>query len=228
MKILVVDDEPDVAKVIAMSFRMQQPAWDVLNAQDGREALDLVEQERPDLVLLDVGLPEMDGFEVLESIRLFSDAPVIMLTVRDDELSKVRGLELGADDYVTKPFGHLELLARVRAVLRRAQSLPLSHEQPFSSGNIQVDFGRRALSVGGQPVPLTGTEYRLLYHLVRNAGQVLTHEALLARVWGREYTDEISYLKSYISRLRNKLEADPHRPEYILTEYGVGYWFRPA
>lgn len=228
MKILVVDDEPDVAKVIAMSFRMQQPAWDVLSAQDGTEALDLVERERPDLVLLDVGLPEMDGFEVLESIRLFSDAPVIMLTVRDDELSKVRGLELGADDYVTKPFGHLELLARVRAVLRRAQSLPLSHEKPFSSGNIQVDFGRRALSVGGQEVPLTGTEYRLLYHLVRNAGQVLTHEALLARVWGREYTDEISYLKSYISRLRNKLEADPHQPEYILTEYGVGYWFRPA
>jgi len=227
MKILIVDDEPDVAKVITMSFRMQQPAWDVLSAQDGEEALDLIERERPDVVLLDVGLPEMNGFEVLESIRLFSDLPVIMLTVRDDELSKVRGLELGADDYVTKPFGHLELLARVRAVLRRAQSLPLSQEQPFTSGDIQVDFSRRSLSVRGQPVRLTGTEYRLLYHLVRNAGKVLTHEALLARVWGREYTDEISYLKSYISRLRNKLERDPHAPEYILTEYGVGYWFRP-
>lgn len=228
MKILIVDDEPDVAKVITMSFRMQQPAWDVLSAQDGAEALDLIEQERPDVVLLDVGLPEMNGFEVLESIRLFSDLPVIMLTVHDDELSKVRGLELGADDYVTKPFGHLELLARVRAVLRRAQSLPLSQEQPFTSGDIHVDFARRSLSVRGQPVRLTGTEYRLLYHLVRNAGQVLTHEALLARVWGREYTDEISYLKSYINRLRNKLERDPHNPEYILTEYGVGYWFRPT
>jgi two-component system KDP operon response regulator KdpE len=228
MKILVVDDEPDVAKVITMSFRMQQPAWDVLSAQEGAEALDLIGRERPDVVLLDVGLPEMNGFEVLESIRFFSDVPVIMLTVRDDELSKVRGLELGADDYVTKPFGHLELLARVRAVLRRSQSLPLSQEQPFTSGDIQVDFARRALSVRGQPVRLTGTEYRLLYHLVRNAGQVLTHEALLARVWGREYTDEISYLKSYINRLRSKLERDPHHPEYILTEYGVGYWFRPA
>lgn len=228
MKILIVDDEPDVAKVITMSFRMQQPAWDVFSAQEGAEALDLIEQERPDVVLLDVGLPEMNGFEVLESIRLFSDVPVIMLTVRDDELSKVRGLELGADDYVTKPFGHLELLARVRAVLRRAQSLPLSQEQPFTSGDIQVDFARRALSVRGELVGLTGTEYRLLYHLVRNAGKVLTHEALLARVWGREYTDEISYLKSYINRLRNKLERDPHHPEYILTEYGVGYWFRPA
>jgi two-component system KDP operon response regulator KdpE len=228
MKILVIDDEPDVIKVIAMSFRMQQPAWEVIGAQDGPESLELLEQERPDVVLLDVGLPEMNGFEVLKSIRLFSDVPVIMLTVRDDELSKVQGLELGADDYVTKPFGHLELLARVRAVLRRSQSLPLAHEQPFLSGDIQLDFARREVIVRGHPLALTGTEYRLLYHLVRNAGRIMTHEALLARVWGREYTDEISYLKSYINRLRNKLEQDPRHPEYILTEYGVGYWFRPA
>jgi DNA-binding response OmpR family regulator len=228
MKVLVVDDEPDVIKVIAMSFRMQQPAWEVISAQDGPEALELIEQEHPTVVLLDVGLPEMSGFEVLKTIRLFSDVPVIMLTVKDDELSKVQGLELGADDYMTKPFSHLELLARVRAVLRRAQALPLAHERPFAGGDIHVDFARRQVTVRGQPVALTGTEYRLLYHLVRNAGQVLTHEALLARVWGREYTDEISYLKSYINRLRNKLERDTHHPEYILTEYGVGYWFRPA
>ena len=228
MKILVVDDEPDVIKVIAMSFRMQQPAWEVISAEDGPEALDLLEQEHPDVVLLDIGLPDMNGFEVLKSMRLFSDVPVIMLTVCDDEMSKVQGLELGADDYVTKPFSHLELLARVRAVLRRTQSLPLTHEQPFVSGDIQVDFVRREVTVRGQTVPLTGTEYRLLYHLVRNAGRIMTHEALLGRVWGREYTDEISYLKSYISRLRNKLEQAPHQPEHILTEYGVGYWFRPA
>ena len=228
MKILIVDDEPDVIKVITMSFRMQQPAWEVISAEDGPEALDLLEQEGPDVVLLDIGLPDMNGFEVLESMRLFSDVPIIMLTVRDDELSKVQGLELGADDYVTKPFSHLELLARVRAVLRRAQSLPLTHEEPFVSGDIQVDFVRRAVTVRDQSVPLTGTEYRLLYHLVRNAGRIMTHEALLARVWGREYTDEISYLKSYISRLRNKLERVPHQPEFILTEYGVGYWFRPG
>ena len=228
MRILVVDDEPDVIKVIAMSFRMQQPAWEVISAQDGPEALGLLEREHPNVVLLDIGLPEMSGLEVLESIRLFSDVPVIMLTVRDDELSKVQGLELGADDYVTKPFSHLELLARVRAVLRRAESLPLIHEQPFVSHDIRVDYARREVMVRDQPVVLTGTEYRLLYHLVRNAGQVMTHEVLLARVWGREYSDEISYLKSYISRLRNKLERDPHHPEYILTEYGVGYWFRPV
>jgi two-component system KDP operon response regulator KdpE len=228
MKILVVDDEPDVIKVIAMSFRMQQPAWEVLSAQDGLEALDMLDQEHPSVVLLDIGLPEMNGFEVLKSIRLFSDVPVIMLTVRDDELGKVQALELGADDYVTKPFSHLELLARVRAVLRRAQNLPMVHKQPFVSGDIQVDFARREVTVREQPVALTGTEYRLLYHLVRNAGQVMTHEALLARVWGREYTEELSYLKSYVSRLRNKLEQDPHHPDYILTEYGMGYWFRPA
>jgi two-component system KDP operon response regulator KdpE len=228
MRVLVVDEEPDVFKVIAMSFQMQQPNWEVIHAEDGREALELIEAERPQVVLLDVGLPEMNGFEVLEAIRLFSDVPVIMLTVRDDELSKVRGLELGADDYVTKPFSHLELMARVRAVLRRAQPLPLAHERPFVSGDLQVDFARREVSVRDTHVRLTGTEYRLLYHLVRNAGHVMSHEALLARVWGREYTDEISYLKSYIFRLRSKIEHDPHRPEYILTEYGVGYWFRPA
>ncbi|MGD8623622.1 MAG: response regulator transcription factor [Anaerolineae bacterium] len=228
MKVLIVDEEPDVRKLVAMSFGMQQPTWEIIGAEDGPEALEQIERQQPDLVLLDVGLPEMSGFEVLKTIRLFSDVPVIMLTVRDDELSKVQGLELGADDYVTKPFSHLELLARVRAVLRRAQSLPLVHEQPFVSGDIRMDFGRREVTVRDQPVALTGTEYRLLYHLVRNAGRVMTHEALLARAWGREYTDEISYLKSYINRLRNKLEQDPHHPDYILTEYGVGYWFRPA
>lgn len=227
MKILIVDDEPDVIKVITMSFQMHQPAWEVVGAPDGPEALERFDAEHPDVVLLDVGLPEMSGFEVLRRIRLFSDVPVIMLTVKDDEMSKVQGLELGADDYVTKPFGHLELLARVRAVLRRAEALPLAHEQPFAGGDIQIDFSRRQVTVRGQPVTLTGTEYRLLYHLVRNAGQILTHETLLARVWGRDYTNEISYLKSYINRLRNKLERDPRHPEYILTEHTIGYWFRP-
>jgi DNA-binding response OmpR family regulator len=228
MKVLVVDEEPDVFKLVAMSFHLQQPAWEVINAADGQEGLRMVDEERPDVVLLDIGLPEMSGFEVLRAIRLFSDVPVIMLTVHDDELSKVQGLELGADDYVTKPFSHLELLARVRAVLRRAHALPLAHARPFASGDIYVDFARREVTVRGEPVALTGTEYRLLYHLVRNAGRVLPHEVLLTRVWGREYTNEISYLKSYISRLRTKLERDPHHPEYILTEHRVGYWFRPA
>lgn len=226
MKILIVDEEPDVVRLISVSFGMQQPNWEVIAASDGEEALAALEREQPALVLLDVGLPDMSGFQVLQQIRLFSDVPVIMLTVHDDELSKVRGLELGADDYVTKPFSHLELLARVRAVLRRAQVLPLAHEKPFISGDLSVDFARREVTKRGQPVRLTATEYRLLYHLVRNAGRVLPHETLLARVWGREYTDEINYLKVYISRLRAKLEDDPRNPQHILTEHGVGYWFR--
>lgn len=226
MKVLVVDDEPDVVKLITMSIKLQEPDWEVLAAYDGETALDLVADENPDVVLLDVAMPEMDGFQVLEQIRLFSDVPVIMVTVRDSELEKVRGLELGADDYITKPFSHLELLARVRAVLRRAKGLPLAHEEPFVSGDIRVDFDQRKVTLRGKEVPLTSTEYRLLYHLVRNAGRVLTHESLLAHVWGREYTDEINYLKVYISRLRAKLEEDPRNPRYILTEHGVGYWFR--
>ena len=226
MKVLVVDDEPDVTRLISVSFGMQQSNWEVVAASDGEEALAALEREQTALVLLDVGLPDMDGFQVLQQIRLFSDVPVIMLTVHDDELSKVRGLELGADDYITKPFSHLELLARVRAVLRRTQALPLAHEEPFVSGDLSVDFARREVTRYKKPVPLTTTEYRLLYHLVRNAGQVLTHETLLARVWGREYTDEINYLKVYVSRLRAKLEDDPHNPQHILTEHSVGYWFR--
>jgi DNA-binding response OmpR family regulator len=226
MKILVVDEEPDVVRLITVSFGMQQPNWEVVSAADGEEAFAALEREQPALVLLDVGLPDMDGFQILEHIRRYSDVPVIMLTVRDDELSKVRGLELGADDYITKPFSHLELLARVRAVLRRAQALPLAHEETLVFDDLVIDFARREVTKDGEQVRLTTTEYRLLYHLVRNAGQVLPHETLLARVWGREYTDEINYLKVYISRLRAKLEDDSHHPQYILTEYGLGYWFR--
>ena len=226
MKILIVDEEPDVVRLITVSFGMQQPNWQVISAGDAEEAFAALEHEQPALVLLDVGLPDIDGFQILEHIRRYSDVPVIMLTVRDDELSKVRGLELGADDYITKPFSHLELLARVRAVLRRTQTLPLTHEETLVFDDLVIDFARREVTKGGEQVRLTTTEYRLLYHLVRNAGQVLPHETLLARVWGREYTDEINYLKVYISRLRAKLEADPHHPQYILTEYGLGYWFR--
>jgi two-component system KDP operon response regulator KdpE len=225
MKILIVDDEPDVVKVVRMSFQVQEPTWEAIAAYDGEEALEVFEKEQPELVLLDIMMPEMSGFDVLKELRRFSDVPVIMLTAKGNEIDKVMGLNLGADDYITKPFGHLELLARVKAVLRRGRGTPLIHELPFTGGGVHVDFETRQVSVDGETVSLTGTEYRLLYHLVRNAGQVLTHETLLARVWGREYTDEIDYLKVYISRLRNKIEKDPRNPERILTEYGVGYWF---
>ncbi len=225
MKILIVDDEPDVIKIVTMSFNLQQPDWQILSARNGETALELADRERPDLVLLDVAMPEMDGFEVLKEIRRFTDTPVIMLTAKDDEMSKVMGLERGADDYVTKPFSHLELLARVRTVLRRVQSLPLAYEEPFVCGGLRVDYVQRKALLNGQEVPLTQTEYNLLYYLVRNAGQVLTHEMLLTHVWGPEYADEIDYVKVYISRLRAKLEPDPRHPQYILTAHNLGYRF---
>jgi two-component system KDP operon response regulator KdpE len=228
LKILIVDDEPDVVKVVRMSFQVQEPTWEAIAAYDGEEALEVFEKEQPELVLLDIMMPEMSGFDVLKELRRFSDVPVIMLTAKGNEIDKVMGLNLGADDYITKPFGHLELLARVRAVLRRGRGIPLTHKAPFTGGGVRVDFETRQVSVDGEIVSLTGTEYRLLYHLVRNAGQVMTHETLLARVWGREYTDEIDYLKVYISRLRNKIEKDPRNPDRILTEYGIGYWFTKA
>ena len=228
MKILIVDDEPDVVKVVTMSFNLQEPDWLIRSAGNGETALDLVDRERPDLVLLDVAMPGMDGFQVLKEIRRFSDVPVIMLTARDDELSKVTGLERGADDYVTKPFSHLELLARVRTVLRRVQSLPLAHAEPFVSGDLRVDYVQRKASVKGQELPLTQTEYKLLYYLVRNAGQVLSPEMLLNHVWGPEYADEIDYVKVYISRLRAKIEPDPRHPQYIVTERNMGYRFWKA
>jgi DNA-binding response OmpR family regulator len=226
VKVLVVDDEPDMRQVITWSLGFQEPTWEVLTAPNGQQALKQVAQEGPDIVLLDVAMPDMDGFEVLREIRRFSDIPVILVTVKETEVDKVHGLELGADDYVTKPFGHLELLARIRAVLRRAQSLPLVYEEPFNCDDLRVDFVTSEVTISGQPVALTHTEFRLLCYLVRNAGRVLTHEMLLAHVWGREYVDEIDYLRVYIGRLRSKLEPDPSHPRYILTERRHGYRFQ--
>jgi len=226
MKLLVVDDAEEVIEAVTVSFTLQWRETDVIGADNGETALDLIEQEHPDLVLLDVAMPGMDGFETLRRIREFSDVPVIMLTAKDDVLDKVKGLELGADDYVTKPFDHLELLARVRALLRRLDMpQPATRTPSFRSGDLTVDFASREVRVRGEMVPLTAIEYKLLYHLVRNAGRVLRHETLLAKVWGREYVDEIDYLRVYIRRLRLKLEPDPEHPRSILTERGLGYRF---
>ena len=226
MRILVVDDEPDVIESVRLGFELQWREGEVLGAPDGDTALDLVEQEHPDIVLLDIGLPDIDGFEVLRRIRAFSDAPVVMLTARDDAMDKVKGLELGADDYVTKPFNHLELMARVRAVLRRlSMPAPTSRAPSFRSGPLEVDFARQEARLDGQRVDLTPTEYKLLYHLVRNAGHVLPHGTLLAKVWGREYVDEVDYVRVYIRRVRDKLGDDPDAPRFIRTERGLGYRF---
>jgi two-component system KDP operon response regulator KdpE len=226
MRILVVDDAPDVVESVRLGFMLQWRDVEVLGAADADEALDAVEQERPDVVLLDVGLPGRDGFGVLGEIRAFSDVPVLMLTARDDAMDKVKGLELGADDYVTKPFNHLELMARVRAVLRRhAMPPPTSRAPSFRAHDLEVDFAAQEARLRGERLDLTPTEYKLLYHLVRNAGHVLQHGTLLAKVWGREYVDEVDYLRVYVRRLRDKLGDDPDRPRYIRTERGLGYRF---
>jgi two-component system, OmpR family, KDP operon response regulator KdpE len=227
MKVLVVDDAAEVIEAVTVSFTLQWRETEVIGADNGEAALDLIEQEHPDVVLLDIAMPGMNGFEVLREIRAFSDVPVIMLTAKDDVLDKVKGLELGADDYVTKPFDHLELLARVKALLRRLDMpQPTSRAPSFHSGDLTVDFAAQEVRLRGEVVPLTATEYKLLYHLIRNAGHVLRHETLLAKVWGREYVDEVDYLRVYIRRLRRKLEDDPEQPRHILTERGLGYRFR--
>jgi two-component system, OmpR family, KDP operon response regulator KdpE len=227
MKVLVVDDAAEVIEAVTVSFTLQWRETEVIGADNGEAALDLIEQEHPDVVLLDIAMPGMNGFEVLREIRAFSDVPVIMLTAKDDVLDKVKGLELGADDYVTKPFDHLELLARVKAPLRRPDMpQPTSRAPSFHSGDLTVDFAAQEVRLRGEVVPLTATEYKLLYHLIRNAGHVLRHETLLAKVWGREYVDEVDYLRVYIRRLRRKLEDDPEQPRHILTERGLGYRFR--
>jgi two-component system, OmpR family, KDP operon response regulator KdpE len=226
MKVLVVDDEPDVVESVRLGFTLQWREVDVLGAGTGEAALDAIEREHPDIVLLDVGLPDVDGFEVLQRTRAFSDVPVVMLTARDDAMDKVKGLELGADDYVTKPFNHLELMARVKAVLRRHDMpAPTSRAPSFRSGDLEVDFARQEARLRGERIDLTPTEYKLLYHLVRNAGHVLPHGTLLAKVWGREYVDEVDYVRVYIRRLRDKLGDDPDAPRYIRTERGLGYRF---
>ena len=226
MRILVVDDEPDVVESVRLGFTLQWREVDVLGAGTGEAALDVVEHEHPDIVLLDVGLPDMDGFEVIRQIRAFSDVPVVMLTARDDAMDKVKGLELGADDYVTKPFNHLELMARVKAVLRRHEMpAPTTRSPSFKSGDLEVDFAAHEARLKGVHLDLTPTEYKLLYHLVRNAGHVLQHGTLLAKVWGREYVDEVDYIRVYIRRLRDKLGDDPDDPRYIQTERGLGYRF---
>ena len=226
MLILVVDDEPDVVESVRLGFTLQWREVDVIGVGTGEAALDIVEHQHPDIVLLDVGLPGIDGFEVLRQIRAFSDVPVLMLTARDDAMDKVKGLELGADDYVTKPFNHLELMARVRAVLRRLEMpAPTSRAPSFKSGDLEVDFAKQEARLDGERLDLTPTEYKLLYHLVRNAGHVLSHGTLLAKVWGREYVDEVDYIRVYIRRLREKLGDPPDAPRYIRTERGLGYRF---
>lgn len=221
-RILVVDDEPRFLRLVEAN--LQTEGFNVLKAANGKEAVDLTAAEKPDLILLDVMMPEMDGFQALERIRGFSMAPVIMLTAKGDEEHKVRGLNLGADDYVVKPFSANELIARVQAVLRRAQRKASDFEEPtFTRGDLNINFARAEITINGQPVSLSATEYRLLLQFARSAGKTLTAEDLLRNVWGPEYSEEKEILWVTISRLRQKLEKDPKNPSLIMTLSGEGY-----
>ena len=224
-KILVVDHEPHLVKLVRSNLEAQH--FKVITAMDGMSGLAMVEKEGPDLVILDIMLPGMDGFDILQKIREFSSVPVIMLTAKDQDVDVVKGLQLGADDYVKKPFSVHELLARVEAVLRRAApGDDVQARPPFVVGDFAMDFQQRKISVRGKEVKVGPTEYKLLSQLVRNAGRVMLHADLLRKVWGPEYGGETEYLRVYISYLRNKIEEDPGNPKYILTEHGVGYMFK--
>jgi two-component system KDP operon response regulator KdpE len=222
--ILVVDDESRMVRFVRMNLELE--GYQVAEASSGIEALDKVRDELPDLVVLDVMMPEMDGFETLARLREISTVPVIMLTVKGDEEDRIRGLELGADDYVTKPFSPRELASRIRAVLRRAEMpSPVARTTIRVDDRLEIDFRQREVIVDGERIRLRPTEYRLLYHLVNNAGWIMTHEMLLSKVWGYEYRDEAGLLRLYITYLRKKIEPEPGNPRYILTERGVGYRF---
>src|SRR5712692_6318908 len=223
MKVLVIDDEPQIRR--ALRAGLERNGYTVSLAASGEEGLDQAALRPPDLVILDLAMPGMDGFEVCRQLREWSKAPIIVLSVREGEADKIRALDLGADDYLTKPFSLGELLARLRAVVRRT-----SGEEPetpsLTAGDLQIDFARRRVTLGGQEIRLTPTEYELLRHLALNPDRVITHRQLLTRVWGQEYAEDTHTLRVHIANLRNKIEPDPARPRYLHTEPRVGYRFR--
>jgi two-component system KDP operon response regulator KdpE len=221
--ILIVDDEPGLRELVRIN--LEHEGFGVLQAENGVQGLTVLREQQPDLVILDVMMPEMDGWETCKKLREFSQVPVLMLTAKVQSQDIVTGLESGADDYLLKPFNMDELMARVRALLRRVPS----PNRPVTAGNgeIAIDKNKREVLVRGEPVDLTPTEYDLLLMLAENAGKVLEHEVLLRGVWGQEYTKDNDYLKVYIWHLRRKLEQDPRDPKLLLTEWGVGYRLVP-
>ncbi|MBI4296689.1 MAG: response regulator transcription factor [Chloroflexi bacterium] len=225
--VLVVDDDPAIRKFVRANLESRD--YHVLMAVDGAEALQRLESELVDLIVLDIMMPRVDGFEVCRRVREWSPVPIMMLSARGDEMDKVRCLESGADDYLTKPFGVEELLARVRAIIRRtigAHAVPA--RSSFNCDGIQINFAERRVTVSGREVRLTPTEYNLLQELVLNADKVITHNMLLAKVWGPEYSEEKEYLRVYIGHLRKYLETTPENPRYIVTIPGVGYQFKTS
>ena len=226
MKALVIEDDPGIVEAVSLCFQLRWSGASVVSASQGGKGLELSETESPDVVILDIGLPDMDGFQVLRELRRFSQVPVLMLTVRGEDVDIARCLEMGADDYITKPFSHIELIARVQAVLRRTQGLPvISEERPFVSGKLSVNFASNEVMVDGKLVKLTATERNLLFHLIRNEGRLLSHETLLTKVWGETFIDARDLLRVHIQHLRQKLGNSAESPKIIVTEHGIGYKF---
>ena len=224
ISILLVDDDPQLIRLVRAN--LEAVGYRVLVAMDARSALELVDMEVLDMIILDIMLPEIDGYELCQRIREFSATPTIMLTAKVEDVDKIKGLKLGADDYLTKPFSVQELLARVEAALRRTKfSEEVKTPPTFTCGDISVDFVQRRVMVRGQEIALTLTEYKLLSQLVSNAGRIILHRELLTKVWGVEYQDELEYLRAYIRHLRQKIEEEPHQPKYILSKPGIGYMF---
>ena len=223
--VVTADDDPQLLRLVARNLQFED--YEVLTASDGQAALALIEAHTPDVVLLDVMMPKMDGFTVCHRVREFSTVPIILITARGQDQDKIRGLDLGADDYLTKPFSVDELLARVRAVLRRSQftaseAASLARAKQ-TIGDLSIDYTQHQVLLAGQEIPLTPIEYRLLAYLAQNAGRIVTQELLLSHVWGAEYAGESHMLQVNINRLRHKLEADPTHPRYIRTKVGIGY-----
>jgi two-component system KDP operon response regulator KdpE len=221
-KILVVDDEPKIRMFIRANLEAR--GYDVSLAEDGVEAVEEAARLLPDVIVLDVNMPRMDGIEACRKIREWSNTPIIILSVRESEKDKVRALDEGADDYVTKPFGIEELLARIRVALRHSKDTG-TDTPVFTAGDLEVDFSRQTVKRRGEAIKLTGTEYQLLAYLVSNCGKVLTHRDLLHNVWGPEYGEEIEYVRTFITQLRRKIEDDPSDPQFIVTEPRIGYRF---
>ncbi|MDQ3732617.1 MAG: response regulator [Actinomycetota bacterium] len=222
-RVLVVDDEPSLVRALAINLRAR--AWEVVTANDGRSALDAAAHNHPDVIILDLGLPDIDGVDVIRGLRGWTHVPIIVLSARQDSDDKVEALDAGADDYITKPFGMDELLARLRAAARRI--VPAEDTAVVEAGHLSIDLARKKVRREGQDVRLTPTEWHLLEVLVRNRGRLIGRRQLLQEVWGPSYDSETNYLRVYTAQLRRKLEADPSQPRHLITEPGLGYRFEP-
>jgi two-component system response regulator VicR len=221
MKILVIEDDQQIVEAISLAFQIRWPEAKLITTHLGEKGIELVEKEKPEIVILDLGLPDINGFEVLKQIRLFSDLPILILTARTEESDIVKGLEWGADDYMVKPFRQLELLSRIKALTRRRSSPGI--DTPVTVGKLNFNPSTGQLIIDQKEISLTPTEGRILHHLMRNAGQVITHASLADAVWGEDYPGPVDSLKVYIRRLREKLESQPQEPKLIVTKAGVGY-----